>query len=480
MSSPIRPAKDLEALLMYAPPWAPEKLPVVSVAADERPVEQPPQSYGVDPMGPTFSEDLAPPWAREKLPVVSVAADERPVEQPPQSYGVDAMGPTFSEDLAPSWAREKLSVVPVAADERPIEQPPQSHGVHAMGPTFSEDLAAPDLRRRLSLNRGGAAPAIRGRSISGALDRDTDRVNEALDELRRAAGLDAHRGFTFAEKRGLVSDAEEGIGQDTRRELVNPIPDVPIEYEEEIPFQHYGGPASYWSALLPRSWIGIMMRFVGVAAVAAVLALLVGISSWNLATNGQLEKRPFAASGLSEPSKSEGFDGTIIASERPASSAPEHAVDKQPPERPGESTFVSAPSRVTIEGFAMSERAPPSATRAQEAAPPTAQTTAPSVITRQLDRDEIAALLKRGEDFITSGDLASARLVLQRAAEAGDMHAALTLAAAFDPNLLAKLGRDLPADVVKARFWYERAKQLGSTEAPRRLERLASQANSVP
>ena len=91
---------------------------------------------------------------------------------------------------------------------------------------------------------------------------------------------------------------------------------------------------------------------------------------------------------------------------------------------------------------------------------------APGLITRQLDRDEIAALLKRGENFIRSGDLASARLVLQRAAEAGDMHAALTLAATFDRN---QLGRDLPADVVKARFWYERAEQLGSTEAPRRV-----------
>jgi hypothetical protein len=70
-----------------------------------------------------------------------------------------------------------------------------------------------------------------------------------------------------------------------------------------------------------------------------------------------------------------------------------------------------------------------------DAAPSGAQTVAPGLITRQLDRDEIAALLKRGENFIRSGDLASARLVLQRAAEAGDMHAALTLAATFDPNL---------------------------------------------
>ena len=44
---------------------------------------------------------------------------------------------------------------------------------------------------------------------------------------------------------------------------------------------------------------------------------------------------------------------------------------------------------------------------------------------RQLDPREIADLIKRGERFISAGDLASARLVLQRAAEAGDPQAAL-------------------------------------------------------
>jgi TPR repeat protein len=95
----------------------------------------------------------------------------------------------------------------------------------------------------------------------------------------------------------------------------------------------------------------------------------------------------------------------------------------------------------------------------------------PDFVTRQLERDEVALLVKRGADFITSGDLSSARLVLQRAAEAGDMHAALALAGTFDPNLLAQ---SFAADVVMARFWYERAKQLGSSEAPRRLEQLES------
>ncbi len=307
--------------------------------------------------------------------------------------------------------------------------------------------------------------------MSSALDRETDRIEEALDELRRtlrrAPGLDVHGPSTLVERRGLGSDED-----DTPREPVTPTPDIPIEHAEAIPYQRDPGP--YWSAPRSRSWIDITRRFVGVAAVAAVAALVVGklASSWNLATTGQLQNQPSLALGLSEPSKSEGFDW-------PAPSSQENAVDKEPPGRPGERAFVNAPSRLTIEGSARSERAPPSA-GAQNAAPPTAQTTAPSFITRQLDRDELAALLRRGEDFITSGDIASARLVLQRAAEAGNAHAALTLAATFDPNLLAKLGLDFRADVVKARFWYERAEQLGSTEAQRRLEQLASHVNSVP
>src|SRR5262249_30321690 len=91
----------------------------------------------------------------------------------------------------------------------------------------------------------------------------------------------------------------------------------------------------------------------------------------------------------------------------------------------------------TIAGAAMSQQ-PESSARIQGAIPPTAQTMAPGLVTRQLERDEVVLLVKRGEDFIKSGDLSSARLVLERAAEAGDMQAALALAGTFDPNLLAK------------------------------------------
>jgi hypothetical protein len=136
----------------------------------------------------------------------------------------------------------------------------------------------------------------------------------------------------------------------------------------------------------------------------------------------------------------------------------------------------SAPSRDTLAGAATSQQREPSA-KAPQATPSTPQAMLPDFVTRQLERDEVVLLVKRGEDFITSGDLSSARLVLQRAAEAGDMHAALALAGTFDPNLLAQ---SFAGDVVMARFWYERAKQLGSSEAPRRLEQLESSGQIGP
>ena len=112
---------------------------------------------------------------------------------------------------------------------------------------------------------------------------------------------------------------------------------------------------------------------------------------------------------------------------------------------------------------------------------PKAERTPPSLIIRQMDRDELAFLVRRGEIFINSGDVAAARLMLQRAAEAGDVHAALALASTFDPNTIQKLGiQGLAADEAMARLWYERAAQFGSPEAPQRLQQLANQANVLP
>lgn len=93
---------------------------------------------------------------------------------------------------------------------------------------------------------------------------------------------------------------------------------------------------------------------------------------------------------------------------------------------------------------------------------------------QQLAPVEIAALLNRGNDLISSGDLAAARLVLRRAAEAGNAGAALALAGTYDPPMLQRLPvHGLSPDLTMARHWYEKAKELGSPDASQRLETLA-------
>jgi hypothetical protein len=104
-----------------------------------------------------------------------------------------------------------------------------------------------------------------------------------------------------------------------------------------------------------------------------------------------------------------------------------------------------------------------------------AEKTPADATVHSLAPDQIAALLKRGEDLIASGDPAAARLVLQRAARAGDARAAMTIAATYDPLTIEKLGvHGLSPDIVLARQWYETAKRLGAPEASKRLETLAS------
>jgi len=63
-----------------------------------------------------------------------------------------------------------------------------------------------------------------------------------------------------------------------------------------------------------------------------------------------------------------------------------------------------------------------------------------SLTSRALDPGEIAVLLKRGQELMASGDIAAARVILLRAAEARDAKAALALAATFDPVMLKKIG----------------------------------------
>lgn len=90
-----------------------------------------------------------------------------------------------------------------------------------------------------------------------------------------------------------------------------------------------------------------------------------------------------------------------------------------------------------------------------------------------LDPGEVERLVKRGEDYLAQGDIAAARLILGRAAEAHDPRAAFSLAATYDPTVLKQLHVvGFKPDVAQARAWYEKAAGYGSDEASRRLAAL--------
>jgi TPR repeat protein len=96
-------------------------------------------------------------------------------------------------------------------------------------------------------------------------------------------------------------------------------------------------------------------------------------------------------------------------------------------------------------------------------------------VDRALDGETITLLMKQGEQLAEVGDLATARTLFQRAAEAEDATAAIALGATYDPTVLTRMGAlGIDADVVRARFWYQKAVSFGSTEAKRRLELLAN------
>jgi hypothetical protein len=84
-----------------------------------------------------------------------------------------------------------------------------------------------------------------------------------------------------------------------------------------------------------------------------------------------------------------------------------------------------------------------------------------------------ASLLRKADGLLATGDIAAARLVLRRAAQAGSSRAALLLGETYDGCLIRRLNCSADADPATARTWYEVAAEFGSTDARQRLDRLA-------
>ena len=74
--------------------------------------------------------------------------------------------------------------------------------------------------------------------------------------------------------------------------------------------------------------------------------------------------------------------------------------------------------------------------------------------------------MARGDAFLAAGDIASARLFFERAADLGDGRAAMRMAVTYDAAFLDRAGlRGLGSDPERAAFWYQRARELGGGKA---------------
>jgi hypothetical protein len=83
---------------------------------------------------------------------------------------------------------------------------------------------------------------------------------------------------------------------------------------------------------------------------------------------------------------------------------------------------------------------------------------------------QIAELLARGDSFLHAGDVASARLFYERAADAGDWQAAIRMGATFDPAFLDRVGVHTVGDPIKAQSWYHHSLDLGAPKIDRQIE----------
>ncbi len=104
---------------------------------------------------------------------------------------------------------------------------------------------------------------------------------------------------------------------------------------------------------------------------------------------------------------------------------------------------------------------------------PEIQPPAPVQPARRLDSDTLAGMMNRAKTLLTVGDITSARLLLERAADAQEASAAFMLGQTYDPAVLGTQDvRNITPDLAAARSWYEKAAELGSADAQQRLAQM--------
>jgi hypothetical protein len=135
----------------------------------------------------------------------------------------------------------------------------------------------------------------------------------------------------------------------------------------------------------------------------------------------------------------------------------------------------SAPTMVVPGTVPLKEAAPNAVAAEPTVSPPVVSSPGPALPEVGGSLSEAAVLLQRGDLLLAAGDVASARLFYERAANGGDAVAALRLGQTYDSLFLAQVGlTGVHGDIAMAVAWYRRAGDLGASEARDKLSSLES------
>ncbi len=219
---------------------------------------------------------------------------------------------------------------------------------------------------------------------------------------------------------------------------------------------------------------GLVVGFVGAIGVAAAVALVIVRAIQFAPASPEFSAEPGAGKNRSFAAVADNLPRIAAAETKVqpgnlAAAATASVLATVPPDVAlAKPSVMTPPPAPTVEAATRAEPAQP------EPAKPSASVIPDPRPADNMSRDDVASLLRRGQDLVAGGDIASGRLFLTRAAQAGNTEAALALGGTFDAAVLANLRAvGVQPDPAKARAWYMRAAEQGSVEAKLRLQQSA-------
>jgi TPR repeat protein len=203
--------------------------------------------------------------------------------------------------------------------------------------------------------------------------------------------------------------------------------------------------ASAGAARLPEVPAAIKSDEDADAIRATRLALADALRSSPLQPQGGLvAARPISGDVFSGPQKSEPLPSAPVNVARQASAIPANVSSFANPDTAG--AVTANPALASI------------------------QAAAPVASRQPLPQADLQRMASHAARSIRSGDIAGARLILERAAEAGDATALYALAQTYDPDVLTKMRvRGLEGDRARAQTLYKQAADAGVPAAKERV-----------